>query len=123
MLTITFIVSLLILTAMVGFKWVEEKKGKKLFLERLRKHIDVLVIKIISKFRIFFGILDGKNRKLFIMFFVVVLLRIASGIKRRISLKKIKFLNSLRVSGNLEKSGSASFFLKNVSEYKNKHLK
>ena len=36
----------------------------------------------------FFGILDAKNGKLFVMFFAVALLRIASGIKRGISLKK-----------------------------------
>ena len=90
---------------------------------QLRKRADAMAMKIISRLKIFFGILDAKNGKLFVMFFAVALLRIASGIKRGISLKKIKFLNSLRVSGNLEKHGSASFFLKNVSEYKNKHPK
>lgn len=121
MLTTIFIVSLLILSAMLVFKWFEERKEEKLFLEQLRRNIDISVMKIILRLRIFFAVLNRVNGKLFLMFLVIFLSRITSGIRRKVSLKKMKFLNSLRVSGNLEKNSSASFFLKNVSEYKNKH--
>lgn len=121
MLTTTFIVSLLMLSGMLGFKWAEERKGSKLFLEQLRRDVDIAVMKIIFRLRIFLAVLNRRNGKLFLMFLVVFLSRITSGIRRRINLKKMKFLNSLRVSGNLEKNSPASFFLKNVSKYKDKH--
>lgn len=121
MLTTIFIVSLLMLSMMFGFKWAEERRGKKLFLEQLRRNVDISVMKIILRLGVFFSVLSRRNGKLFLMFLFVFLSRITSGIRRIINLKKMKFLNSLRVSGNLEKNSPASFFLKNVSEYKNKH--
>ena len=53
MLTLIFIVSLAILGAMLGLKWIEEKKEKKLFLGQLRKRADAMAMKIISRLKIF----------------------------------------------------------------------
>lgn len=105
---------------MIAFRAVEENKQRKLFIPRLRARADVFADKIIKDIKIFFAILSGKNAKLFVLFLADLILSGLSKIKRKSDMKKMKFLDSLKSERKADKKkGPPSFFLKNVSEYKN----
>src|SRR3989338_3816183 len=123
MLTIIFTFSLFSVAAIVIWKMMEEKKSKKFFFSDLRKRADEAVEKTINGAKNRFSVLKKKNGKLIAVFAGNSILNGISSVKRKTYLKKLKFLNSLRAGGNLKKKGSASFFLKNVSEYKGKYIK
>lgn len=121
MLTIIFITSLVLIIAMVWFKQFEENKQIKLFIPKLRARANDFASEIIRIAKNFFAILNGKNAKLFVLFGAKFILTGLSDIKRKIIVKKSKFTDSLKEDKNLsnKKKGPTSFFLKNVSEYKN----
>ena len=123
MLTIIFTFSLFSVAAIVIWKMMEEKKSKKFFFSDLRKRADEVVEKTINGAKNRFSVLNKKNGKLIAVFAGNSILNGISSVKRKTYLKKLKFLDSLRAGGNLKKKGSASFFLKNVSEYKGKYTK
>ncbi len=120
MLTVIFTTSLILITAMIAFKSVEENKGKKLFFPGLRSLSDIFAIKIIKDIKIFFAILSRKNAKLFVLFMVDLVLTGLAHLKRKSGIEKLKFPDSFKdEKRTIRKKGPSSFFLKNVSEYKN----
>ncbi|KKR46047.1 MAG: hypothetical protein UT90_C0003G0032 [Parcubacteria group bacterium GW2011_GWA1_40_21] len=123
MLTIIFILSLFSIAAIISWKMIEEKKSKMFFFSNLRKCADEAVEKTVNGAKNRFSVLNKKNAKLFVAFAGNSILNGVSSVKRKTYLKKLKFLDSLMAGGNLKKKGSASFFLKNVSEYKGKYTK
>jgi len=123
MLTIIFTSSLFSIAAIISWKMMEEKKSKMFFFSDMRKRADAAVEKTVNGAKNHFSVLNKKNAKLFVAFAGNSILNGVSSVKRKTYLKKLKFLNSLRAGGNLKKKGSASFFLKNVSEYKGKYTK
>ncbi|MBM2818215.1 MAG: hypothetical protein HW401_805 [Parcubacteria group bacterium] len=120
MLTIIFIVSLALIAIMIGWKMIEERRREKLLFYDLRKRTDGVLEKISKKTKKSILVLNRRNAKLIAIFFVGVILAGALGARRNLRLKRLKFIDSLRTRDNLKKKGSASFFLKNVSEYKGK---
>lgn len=118
MLTIIFIFSLFSFSAIISLKWIEEKKRRQLLFPRSRERADAIAAKVVGNIKIFSAVLNGGNGRLFAMSIRSALLSVALSIKRKLTVKKLKFLNSLKNSGNLRRQGPASFFLKNVSEYK-----
>ena len=123
MLTIIFTSSLFSIAAIISWKMIEEKKSKMFFFSNLRKCADEAVEKTVNGAKNRFSVLNKKNAKLFVAFAGNSILNGVSSVKRKTYLKKLKFLDSLMAGGNLKKKGSASFFLKNVSEYKGKYTK
>lgn len=123
MLTIIFTFSLSSIAIMIGLKTIEEKTPKRFLFSGSRKRADAVALKIIDNAKNHFSVLNGKNGKLFAMFVGNAIHNGVSSVKRKTYLKKLKFLDSLRNRVNLKKKGSASFFLKNVSEYKGKYIK
>lgn len=122
MLTIIFTFSLFSIAMMIILKLIEER-GQKVFFEKSRKRADAAVAKIADNAKKRFSILNKSNIKLLAIFAGSAVKSSALNIKRKTHLKKLKFLDSLRNRGNLKRKGSASFFLKNVSEYKGKYVK
>ena len=120
MLTIIFTVSLVLTAIMIGWKMIEEKKQEKFLLSDLRKKADGVSEKIIKKTKKLIHVLNRRNVKFIAVFLVGAILAGALSARRKLQLKRLKFLDSLRTRENLKKKGSASFFLKNVSEYKSK---
>lgn len=123
MLTIIFTFSLSSIAVMIGLKTIEEKRQKRFLFSESRKRADAAAQKIADNAKNRFSILNGRNGKLFATLIGNAIYDGASSIKRKTYLRKLKFLDSLRNRGNLKKKGSASFFLKNVSEYKGKYVK
>ena len=123
MLTIIFILSLSLIVMMIGFKSIEEKKRKKFLFSNLRERIDIAVMNIVSSVRKNLSLLNKKNIKFIAVFVGNILKVIALNFKRKLRLRKLRFIDSLRIKGDLKKKRSASFFLKNVSEYKGKYVK
>ena len=120
MLTIIFTASLILIIAMIGLKQFEENKQKKLFAPEIRIRADESASRVIKDLKVFFAILSRKNAKSFALFIVSLILSVFSSIKTKLGIKKIKFSDSLRKNKNIsKKKGPTSFFLKNVSEYKN----
>ena len=108
---------------MIGFKSIEEKKRKKFLFSNLRERIDIAVMNIVSSVRKNLSLLNKKNIKFIAVFVGNILKVIALNFKRKLRLRKLRFIDSLRIKGDLKKKGPASFFLKNVSEYKGKYVK
>lgn len=107
----------------IGLKMIEERRREKFFFTEARSRADAAAAKIAENVKNHFSILNGRNAKWLAIFIGNALMYGASSIKRKTNLRKLKFLNSLKTGGNLKKKGSASFFLKNVSEYKGKYIK
>lgn len=118
-----FLFSLSLIAVMIGFKTVELKIQRRLLFSELRVRADVLSFKIVNKVKKTISILNINNGKMFASFFLNLVFGAVSDTGRKIKLRKLKFIDSLRVNRNLKKKGSASFFLKNVSEYKGKYIK
>lgn len=123
MLTTIFLFSLFSIVIIISLKAVEERRQKRFLFPRLRNRADVLTKKIANETNQVIYSINANNGKSFISLFRKIILNTLYGISRKIKLRKLKFTDSLRVRGNLNKKGSASFFLKNVSEYKGKYIK
>lgn len=108
---------------MIGIKTIEHKIQKKLFFLKLRADTDVLIANILHKIKKTISILNTKNSITSISFLGSVVYSVISNISKKFKLKKLKFIESLRVNKNLKKTSSSSFFLKNMSEYKGKYIK
>ncbi|MBU6431302.1 MAG: hypothetical protein KGJ58_01915 [Patescibacteria group bacterium] len=121
MLTTFFLFSMSSIAIMIGLKIVEERLQKKLFFSGLRSRADILAAKIGDEIEKSISALS--RERLFMPFFRNLVISIVSNTRRKIKLIKLKFTDSLRVNGNFKKKGSASFFLKTVSEYKEKYIK
>lgn len=120
MLTIIFIASLVLIIAMIALKSIEEKRQVQFFFPRLRVRSDIFANKLIEDVKVFFAILSKKNAKLFVLFLVGLIFSALSNLKRKSNIKKMRILNSLKSERKIDKKkGPPSFFLKNVSEYKN----
>ena len=121
MLTIIFIFSLCLIAITIGFKMIEEKRQEKFFVKEARLRADAAVARIVKSAKNNFSVLNGENGKLLAALIGKAILYGISKVKRSARLKKLQFMESLKTNRNLKKKGSASFFLKNVSEYKGKH--
>lgn len=120
MLTAIFIASFVLIIAMISLKSIEENKSNKLFFSKLRMRTDAFVNKAIEDVKIFFAILSRKNAKLFALFIVRLILSAFLSINRKLGINKLKFPDFLKNDKIAnKKKGPSSFFLKNVSEYKN----
>ena len=100
---------------------IEEKRREKFFFKEARSRADAAAAKIAKNAKNHFSILNGENGKLLAILIGKAILYGVSKVKRNTRLKKLQFMESLKTNRNLKKKGSASFFLKNVSEYKGKH--
>lgn len=124
MLIIIFTASIILIIAMIGLKRFEESRQRKIFISQFRTRADIFSSEIIRGAKNFFAIISGKNAKLTVLFGAKIVFTGLSNVKRKISARKAKFLDSLKEEKNLnKKKGPTSFFLKNVSEYKNNSLK
>lgn len=125
MLTIIFTFSLSSIAIMISLKTIEERRQKKFLFSNPRRRADEAVAKIANNAKNLLSVLNRKNGKLFTALIGNAIYEGVSSVKRKTYLRKLKFLDSLRIRnrGNLKKKGSASFFLKNVSEYKGKYIK
>lgn len=123
MITIVFTSSLFLISAMISLKLIEERKRRKFLFSDLREGADKASLRIVNKIKKYFLLLKTKDGKTPIAFIGRLVIFGVSSVKRKISLRKIKFMQSLKVGGNLKKKGPASFFLKNVSEYKIEYIK
>lgn len=123
MLTIIFIFSLCSIAIMIGFKMIEEKRRAKFFFKEARSRADAAAARIAENAKNHFSVFNGKNGKLLAALIGNAILYGVSKVRRNTRLKKLQFMESLKTNRNLKKKGSASFFLKNVSEYKGKYIK
>lgn len=108
---------------MIGFKTIEQKIQKKLFFSGLRNRGDILTAKTVDELKKAVSVLNIDNTRKLMSSLRNIVFGAVSDTGRKIKFKKLKFIDSLRVNRNLKKKGSASFFLKNVSEYKGKYIK
>ena len=120
MLTIIFIFSLFAIAITIGFKMIEERRRERFLLSDLLKRADGVSEKISKKTKKLILGLNGRNLTLLVIFIGSAILAGVLIARRKLHLRKLKFIDSLKTSKNLKKKGSASFFLKNVSEYKGK---
>ena len=123
MLTIIFIFSLSAIAITIGFKMMEEKRRERFLLSDLRKRADGVSEKISKKTKKFILGLNRRNLEMLAIFIGGVILAGVFTARRKLHLRRLKFTDSFRANRankNLKKRGSASFFLKNVSEYKGK---
>ncbi len=118
MIMTMLIFSLFSLLTIIGLKLIEVKKQKKLLFSQPREQADIAVTKIIEDIKNFFSIFR-ENAKLFAISMRNTFFSGASIIRRKSNVNKLKFIEFLRNRGNFKKQGPTSFFLKNVSEYKN----
>lgn len=123
MIIIVFTFSLFSIPAMIGLKLIEEKRSRKFLFFGLREGADKVSLRIINNIKNRFSVLKTKKGKLSEVFMGRLIVRGVLSIKRKINSRRAGFLHSLRISVNLKKKGSASFFLKNVSEYKTEYIK
>ena len=124
MLTIIFIASLVLIAIMIGWKMIEERNQEKFLFSDLRNVADGVSEKISAKTKKFILVLNRRNIELLAIFIVSAILGGALSARRALRLKSLKYIDSLNNRKvNLKKKGSASFFLKNVSEYKGKYIK
>lgn len=123
MLTAFFLFSLFSIAIMIGFRAIEEKNKKRILFSKFRNRADVSAIKICDKIKKTISVLSVDNIRLFASFLINLILEVMSKTGRKIKLEKLKFGNSFEVNRNLKKKGSASFFLKNMSEYKGRYIK
>lgn len=112
-----FYISLFGLIAVIYMKALEIFKNRKMFLGKLGSATDHIVLDL---WHLIKNTISHINIKNFIKFFVIIwkyLVKMSVKVKRRLDGRQPKFLIK-QDRGVFKNNGSVSFFLKNVSEYK-----
>jgi hypothetical protein len=115
---IVFITSLVLLGLLFLMKSWEINRGRKIFLENLFLKCDDLIYKFILKIRYWWSHISFKNTRLVFTWIVLRGHKSIIAIKRRFDHEQSHFFTKREDPSFIKNKGSASFFLKNVSEYK-----
>jgi len=114
---VIFIISLVLLALLFIMKSLEIYQGRKIFLEKQFENFDAWIAKILLKIKFWWSHVNFKNANLIFSWLVVSIKALAIGIKRRFDHEQTHFFTK-REPNITKGKGSASFFLKNVSDYK-----
>ncbi len=117
---ITFYFSLVAIVFFVVFKNREKATGKFLFPPEFKMRGDAFIKRWHDQVKLFISYLNKKNAMIILHIFLSYLGRVLHLSHRKVVEQKQKLSMELRRRHVLEKKGSASLFLRNVSEYKDK---
>ena len=114
---VVFIISLALLVLLFVIKSLEIFYGRRIFLERQFESFDAWIFKILLKIRYWWSHVNFKNTRRVISWVVIKTHRIFISIKRQFDHEQSSFFVK-REPVTSKNKGSASFFLKDVSDYK-----
>ena len=114
---VIFAVSLVLMALLFVTKALEIYSGRKIFLEKFFWKCDALIWQTILRLRFWWSHVNFKNTKRVLAWIVIRTHRQAVTIKRRYDHKQSHFFTKKELP-SLKSKKSASFFLKNVSEFK-----
>ncbi len=116
---VVFIVSLALLALLFTMKGLEVSAGRKIFLANYFFRSDLYLLKIFLKIKLWWGHISFKNTKLFFSWIIATIRKIIVSIKRHFDHKQSHFFTRTKKDHDILKDkGSASFFLKDVADYK-----
>jgi hypothetical protein len=114
---ITFIISLVLLVLLFVMKSMEIYHGRKVFLEKQFENFDAWIAGLLLKIKFWWSHVNFKNANLIFSWLVASIRMLVIRVKRRFDHEQAYFFTK-REPNVIKGKGSASFFLKNVSEYK-----
>ena len=114
---VIFIISLVLLALLFVMKSLEIYYGRKIFLENLFSKCDDWLYKVLLKIYYWWSHVNFKNTKLFFLWINASIRGLLVATKRRFDHQQSHFF-AKKDHDALKNKTSASFFLKDVSEYK-----
>lgn len=112
-----FIISLALIVLLFTMKSFELSSGRKIFLEDFFLKCDAWIFKAVSKIEIWWGHISFRNTKLIFSWIIVNIRKLILMVKRRFDHQQSSFFTKKEPSFSRSKA-PASFFLKDVSDYK-----
>ena len=117
---IIFALSLLGIIAMIAHKMFELRTGKTVLFGELHKKVDEVATEWHGTMLEKIGFFTKENLKTLGRLAYVVGFRTVRAVKSRANALYAKFHNEMKQRAVLKNQGAPSFFLKNISEYKDK---
>ena len=112
-----FIISIVLIALLFFIRGREIYSGKNFFLENYLKKSDQFFLNLFKKISYWWSHVNFHNFKLISVWIINSLRHFVISIKRRFDHKQSHFFTQ-KISEEMKQKGSASFFLKDVADYK-----